>query len=98
MLTTLILPEGEKRTLERYTLSRVHGEGGLGRVWLARDTDLNRNVALEEIRVQMPAGKTGGVPTPDSGVSTPGGALPPLPQPGGTAVASVKPSAPRKDT
>jgi serine/threonine-protein kinase len=34
----------------RYTLTRVHAEGGLGRVWVARDGDLNREVALKEIR------------------------------------------------
>jgi serine/threonine-protein kinase len=39
----------------RYTLSSVHGEGGLGRVWLARDTELNRNVALKEVRLDRSA-------------------------------------------
>ena len=33
-----------------YTLTRVYGQGGLGRVWLARDKNLNREVALKEIR------------------------------------------------
>jgi tetratricopeptide (TPR) repeat protein/tRNA A-37 threonylcarbamoyl transferase component Bud32 len=35
---------------DRYTLSRLHATGGLGRVWLARDVPLNRDVALKEIR------------------------------------------------
>jgi serine/threonine protein kinase/WD40 repeat protein len=34
----------------RYTLTRVHAQGGLGKVWLARDSELQREVALKEIR------------------------------------------------
>ncbi len=37
-------------TIERYSLDHVHAHGGLGRVWLARDLDLDRDVALKEIR------------------------------------------------
>ena len=32
---------------ERYVLERVHSDGGLGRIWLARDCRLNREVALK---------------------------------------------------
>lgn len=34
----------------RYTLTQVHGEGGLGQVWLATDPALKREIALKRIR------------------------------------------------
>jgi WD40 repeat protein/tRNA A-37 threonylcarbamoyl transferase component Bud32 len=35
---------------QRYTLRRLHATGGIGRVWLAYDSDLGREVALKELR------------------------------------------------
>jgi serine/threonine-protein kinase len=40
-------------TRERYTLTRMHATGGIGRIWLARDDHLGRNVALKELRAEQ---------------------------------------------
>jgi PAS domain S-box-containing protein len=38
---------------ERYCRLRLHATGGIGRVWLARDNELGRNVAHKELRPEQ---------------------------------------------
>lgn len=47
LLEALTTTEGDRT---RYTITRLHAEGGLGRIWLARDAVLNREVALKELK------------------------------------------------
>lgn len=44
------LPAGSPGTHSRYSATHLHAEGGLGRVWITYDSDLNREVVLKEIR------------------------------------------------
>jgi serine/threonine protein kinase len=46
-----ISPEGEDHDPHtRYTLTHLHAKGGMGRVWLARDASLGRQIALKDLR------------------------------------------------
>lgn len=48
VLGTLSPHEPDSR--DRYTLTHLHAKGGMGRVWLARDAALGRQIALKELR------------------------------------------------
>jgi serine/threonine-protein kinase len=47
----LVVPTADvPEARDRYALARLHATGGLGRVWLARDASVGRDVALKELR------------------------------------------------
>jgi serine/threonine-protein kinase len=48
--TTVVGIDDKPKSRERYALTRLHASGGIGRVWVARDTAFGRNVALKELR------------------------------------------------
>jgi serine/threonine-protein kinase len=43
---------------DRYTLTTLHAKGGVGQVWLARDMELEREVALKELRPEQAGNDT----------------------------------------
>ncbi len=53
--TTTLATVDEIPSGKRYTLTRLHASGGIGRVWLARDNAFDRNVALKELRPERAA-------------------------------------------
>lgn len=38
---------------QRYAIGQLHAEGGIGRIWLARDAQLHRQVALKTLRPEL---------------------------------------------
>jgi eukaryotic-like serine/threonine-protein kinase len=47
------LSPGEHESRDRYTLTHLHAKGGMGRVWLARDGALGREIALKDLRPEQ---------------------------------------------
>ena len=51
LLTATVNYVPEER--QRYRLERLHATGGLGRIWLAHDSEFGRSVALKELRPEQ---------------------------------------------
>lgn len=47
-LVATVVYEPENR--DRYRLNQLHAKGGMGQIWLARDDEIGREVALKELR------------------------------------------------
>jgi PAS domain S-box-containing protein len=57
--TTIVTVDEDLSTADdRYSLTRLHAVGGIGRVWLARDNAFGRNVALKELLPERAAAPT----------------------------------------
>lgn len=54
-LTTLPATTRVPARAERYVRLEIHDQGGMGRIWLARDNGLERNVALKELHPELAA-------------------------------------------
>ena len=55
MAAAFATPQDTQKPLntQRYSVTRLHATGGIGRVWLARDKQLGRDVALKELRPEQ---------------------------------------------
>jgi serine/threonine-protein kinase len=47
---TPVLPDTGPKQRDRYAFTRLHAKGGLGIIWLARDCETGREVALKELQ------------------------------------------------
>lgn len=56
--TTMVTVEGWVKPHERYSRTRLHASGGIGRIWLARDREFGRDVALKELLPERAAQST----------------------------------------
>jgi serine/threonine-protein kinase len=47
---SVVMPADQGVSLDRYVLIRIHAKGGIGEVWLARDSHLGREIALKRLQ------------------------------------------------